>query len=63
VDVELEQVEEGVVDEGDRAVELALDAIVELERVASFVADREGDPLELMVGELDMFARLSVAAS
>lgn len=49
VDVELEQVEEGVGDEGDGAVELALDAVLELQRLAGFIAGREGNPLQLVV--------------
>jgi hypothetical protein len=56
VDVELEQVEEGVGDEGNRAVDLALDAVVELQRLAGFVAGREGDPLQLVVVQLDVLA-------
>lgn len=56
VDVELEQVEEGVGDEGDRAVDLALDAVLELQRLAGLVAGREGDPLQLVVSQLDVFA-------
>ncbi|KAL7900605.1 hypothetical protein HDV63DRAFT_369164 [Trichoderma sp. SZMC 28014] len=56
VDVELEQVEEGVGDEGDRAVDLALNAVVELQRLAGLVAGREGDPLQLVVGQLDVLA-------
>lgn len=56
VDVELEQVEEGVGDEGDGAVELALDAVLELQRLAGFVAGWEGDPLQLVVGQFDVLA-------
>lgn len=59
VDVELEQVEEGVGDEGDGAVELRLDAVLELQRLAGLVAGREGDPLQLVVGQLDVFARVT----
>lgn len=60
VDVELEQVEKGVGDHGDRAVDLGLDAVVELERVTRLVADREGDPLYLVVLELDVLAGFSI---
>jgi hypothetical protein len=56
VDVELEQVEEGVGDEGDGAIDLALDAVVELQRLSGLVAGREGDPLQLVVGQFDVFA-------
>ena len=59
VDVELEQVEEGVVDKGDRTVKFAFDAVVKFERAACLIADGERDPLELMVGELDVFACFS----
>ncbi|KAJ8112903.1 hypothetical protein ONZ43_g5281 [Nemania bipapillata] len=61
VDVELEQVEEGVVDNGDGAVELRLNTVVELERFAGLVATREGDPLDLVVSVLDVLARFSTA--
>lgn len=60
VDVELEQVEEGVVDDGDGAVQLRLDAVVELEGLARLVAAREGDPLDLVFGVLDVLARFSI---
>lgn len=56
VDVELEQVEEGIRDQRDGAVELALDAVLELQRLAGFVAGREGDPLQLVVGQFDVLA-------
>lgn len=59
VDVELEQVEEGVADRGDGAVQLRLDAVVELERLARLVADGEGAPLDLVGGVLDVFARFA----
>ncbi len=62
VDVELEEVEEGVVDEGDGAVELGLDAVVELEGPAGLVADGEGNPLDLVASVLDVFTRLSAVA-
>lgn len=61
MDVELEQVEEGVADHGDGAVLLALDAVVEFERGVGLVADWEGDPLDLVgFGILDMFTCFSV---
>ena len=56
VDVELEQVEVGVGDEVDGAVDLALGAVVELEGFAGLVADGEGDPFELVVCVFDVFA-------
>lgn len=60
VDVELEQVEEGVRDEVERAVELALVAVVEFERLARLVAHGERDPLYLVV-LLNVLAGFSVA--
>ena len=63
VDVELEQVEEGVRDHGYRAVFLLLDAVREGERGVGFVARREGDPLDLVrrrVWERDVLACFSV---
>lgn len=59
VDVELEEVEERVADEGDGAVDLALGAVVELKRAAGFVADGEGDPLDLVLFVFDVFASFS----
>jgi len=59
--VELEKVEEWVVDHGDRAVELGLDAVVELERLAGFVAYGEGNPLDLVSSILYMLARFSAS--
>lgn len=53
--------EEGVVDDGDGAVELGLDAVVKLEGPAGLVTYGEGDPLDLVAGVLDVLARLSVA--
>ena len=43
VDVEFQQVEERVVDEVDRAVDLLLYAEEELQRAAGFIASREWD--------------------
>jgi hypothetical protein len=56
VDVELEQVEEGIADKVDGAVDLALGAVVELEGFAGLVADGEGDPVELVVCLFNVFA-------
>lgn len=56
MDVEFEEVEEGVVDEGDGAVDFALGAVAELEGLGGLGAGREGDPLELVVGGFDVFA-------
>lgn len=61
MDVELEKVEEGVVYEGDGAVDLALDAVVEFQGAVGLVAGGEGDPLDLVVVRLDVFARLTVS--
>ena len=60
MDVGLEQVEERIVDEGDGAVEFALDTVLELKRLARLVADGEGNPLQLVLVVFDMFARLTV---
>lgn len=57
MDVELEQVEEGVGDEVDGAVNLALGAVVEFEGLAGLVARREGDPLDLVVVVFEVLAR------
>lgn len=61
VDVEFEKVEERVVDDGDGAVELGLDAVVEFEGFAGLVTYGEGYPLDLVSRVLYVFARLSVA--
>lgn len=61
VDVELEQVEEGVIDHGDGAVLLLLDAVVELEGLVGLLAGGEGDPFDLVVFRvLDVLARIAV---
>ena len=60
VDVELEEVEEGVRDHGDGAVDFAFDAVVEFERVVGFLAGWEGDPFELVVAVFNVFAGFSV---
>jgi hypothetical protein len=56
VDVELEEVEEGVRHEGDGAVLFRLDAVVEFERGPGLVADREGGPFYLVGGVFDVLA-------
>lgn len=61
VHVELEQVEERIADEWDGAVELRLNAVVELERLARLVARREGRPLDFVRCIFEVFARLSEA--
>lgn len=63
VDVELEEVEERVVDKGDGAVDLALDAVVELERLVCLFADGEGGPFELVGFVLDMLSGFAVDSS
>lgn len=60
MDVELEEVEERVVDEVDRAVDFFLDAEKELEGPPGFVARREGDVGELAGGVGDVFACVAV---
>ncbi|KAI6767387.1 hypothetical protein HG530_005396 [Fusarium avenaceum] len=60
VNVEFEEVEEGVVDHGDSAVDLAFSAVVELERAAGLVAHGEGLPFDLVLFVLNMLARFSV---
>lgn len=62
VDVELEQVEEGVVDKGNGAVDFALDAVVELERLACLVAYREWRPDDFVFFVGEMFTRFSAPA-
>ena len=59
MDVELEEMEEGVVDEGDCAVDFALVAVVELEGFAGFVAGWEGGPFEVVGGVFEVFACFS----
>lgn len=49
VDVELEEVEEGVGDEVDGAVDLALGAVVEFEGLGRLATLGKGDPLDLVV--------------
>lgn len=62
VDVELEEVEEGVGHHSNRAVHLSLDAVMELEGFLRFVALGEGDPFDLMAfGVLDVFTRFAAA--
>lgn len=60
MDVELEEMEEGVVDERDGAVDLALDAVVELERVVGLFTDGEGDELELVIFPFNVLARFPI---
>jgi hypothetical protein len=59
VDVELQQVEEGVGHEVDGAVDLLLDPEEELQRPPRFVARREGDVLQLPVRVGDVLACLA----
>jgi hypothetical protein len=59
VDVEFEEVEEGVRDEFYGAVLLGLDAVVELEGFACFVAGGEGRPFYFVVVVLDVLACLT----
>jgi hypothetical protein len=56
VDVEFEEVEEGVGYEFDGAVLFRLDAVVEFERFACFVAVGEGRPFYLVRGVFYVFA-------
>ncbi|KAG4217119.1 hypothetical protein PC116_g34400 [Phytophthora cactorum] len=58
MDIELQQMEKRVVYHGDGAVHFAFDAVTEFERFASLIADWEGDPLDLVLGILNMFAGL-----
>lgn len=57
MDIELEKVEEGVVDDGNGAVGLAFGAVVELEGTAGLVAKRERDPFDFVLFVFEMFAR------
>lgn len=61
VNVELEEMVEGVGDEGDGAVDFALDAVVEAQRLACLLAHGEVDPLHLVVILFDVLAGFSVA--
>lgn len=58
MDVEFKEVEEGVRDGGDGAVDVGLDAVLELKGEAGLVAGREGDIFEV-VTVLDVFACVS----
>ena len=60
VDVEFEEVEEGVVDHGDRAVDLGLDAVVEFQRLPGLVTFGEGPPLDLVLRILYVFTCFSI---
>lgn len=63
MNVELEEVEEGVVDEVDGAVYVALNAEVELEGAAGFVAGEGGDVGELVRDRVGyVFASVSMRA-
>lgn len=59
VDVEFQQMEKRVVYHRDSTVHLVFDAVTELERLAGLVAGWKRDPLDLVLGILDMFAGLS----
>jgi hypothetical protein len=59
VDVEFEEVEEGIVDHGDGAVDLAFSAVVELERAAGLVTYGEGFPFDLVLFVLKVFTCFS----
>ena len=61
MDVEFEEVEEGVGDEGDGAVELGLNAVLQFEGFAGFIAHGERDVLELVIFVRDVFACVAVA--
>lgn len=60
MDVELEEVEEGVVDGIDGAVEVSFYPVAELEGLSGFFASGEGDVSEVLLGVLDVFACFSV---
>lgn len=60
MDVELEEVEEGVGDGGYGAVYFGFDAVVELEGFVGFFADGEGGPLDFVVCVFDMLTRFSI---
>lgn len=60
VDVELEEVEKGVRDHGDGAVDFAFEAVVELEGFLSLVAHGERDPFDFVaVGVFNVLARFT----
>ena len=60
MDVEFEEVEEGIADEGDGAIELCLNAVAELERRIGLLTGREGDPVEFVFVVFDVFSRLAM---
>jgi len=60
VDVELEEVVEGVVNGVDGAVEVGFYAIAELEGLPGFLTGGERDVLEVVLGVLDVFACFAV---
>ena len=64
MDVVFEEVEEGVVDEGDGAVDVALDAEVEFKWAPGFVAGWEGrvEEVALGVGHVLAFAAREVSS-
>lgn len=61
VDVEFEEMEEGVVNHGDCAVDFAFFTVVELEGSACFVAGRKGFPFNLVLFVFEVFACFSAA--
>lgn len=58
MDIEFEEMKEGICDEGNGTVEFCFDAVVKFEGSTSFVTGGEWNVLESVVREGDMFARI-----
>ena len=63
MDVEFEEVEEGVADEVDGAVDFALLPVVEFEGSSGLVANGEGDPLDFVFLVFNVLASLPTIQS
>lgn len=60
VDVELEQVEKGIRDHGDGAIDFAFEAVVKFEGFLGLLAHGEGDPFDFVaLGVFNVLARFS----
>ena len=59
MDVELEEMEEGIVNHGDCAVDFAFFSVVEFEGTTGFVACWKGFPFDFVFFVFDMFASFS----
>lgn len=59
MDVEFEQVEEGVGDKVEGAIDFGFVAVVEFERLAGLVADGEGNPFDFVFCIFNVLAGFS----